>query len=168
MPTEASEDVFAHLEAATPQCSDVYTKDQNPKGHPVVELAGPWSFYQRFREAHCLDKRMPVANPLEIGVKSGTTLGVPLRVLHDAGMTLDVSISVKAPEGWKASSGTGKFQLPAEGTTALRLELETPLRTESELRKAEPQEVTITVRDDSGEIGIVRLRVALQSSALPQ
>jgi LmbE family N-acetylglucosaminyl deacetylase len=164
---QVTDDVFANLQGDTSQCLGVDGKRQVLSAPPSVELGGPWKFYKEFRQAHCLGT-LPVAGPAEIGVKAGSTLSIPLLLTHDAGRSMEVSISVSAPEGWKAVSGTGRYRLPGEANTSLRLELQTPERSEAELKKAQPQDVHVKVETAGKSIGEVVLRVELRPSALPQ
>jgi len=58
--------------------------------------------------------------------------------------------------------------LPAEPSTALQVEVETPLMSPEDLKAAKPQEITVLAEKNGASIGEVKLRVQLQGSALPQ
>jgi len=75
---------------------------------------------------------------------------------------------VEAPATWKVTSGQGDFVLPAESSAEMRVELDAPHLAEQELRKAEPQLITVRAEADGKSIGEVNLRVLLRQSALPQ
>jgi len=109
-----------------------------------------------------------VADPPEIGVKSGTTLSLPLTIHHDEKRKLEATISAELPQGWKVLNGAGKFLLPAEADTNVRVEIETPALTEAELKRATPQPVMIRVQADGKSAGEVKVDVLLKASALPQ
>jgi LmbE family N-acetylglucosaminyl deacetylase len=165
---QAADDVFANLQGETVRCLENYVKSQSPVGQPTVELGGPWKFYEAFRKAHCLET-LPAASPAEIAVKAGTTLSVPLVVSHDPTKTLEVSMEVNSlPEGWKVTSGTGRFILPAEVSTAVRVDLQTPERSSAELKTVQPQDVHVKVEVEGKTIGEIVLRVLLGTSGLPQ
>ena len=63
---------------------------------------------------------------------------------------------------------TGQFALPAEASTALPVEIETPTLSGEELKKAVPQEVIIRAEADGKPAGEVTLRVLLKAGALPE
>lgn len=132
-----------------------------------MELGGPWKFYAEFYPAHGLDHLQRAKVP-EIGVKAGTTLAIPIVVLHDPAKTLAVNFSVSLPEGWKLSHGEGQFVLPTEASTSLPLLIETPSVSAAQLKNATPQEVTVRAEAEGKSVGEVKLRVLLKGSALPQ
>jgi LmbE family N-acetylglucosaminyl deacetylase len=164
--SKPTDDVFANVESGivahgTPDAGK--TADESIR----VTLGGPWGFYDRFRKAYRLEN-IQVANPAEIGIKSGTTLSVPLTVHHEPKKTLGIDVKAEVPAGWKISSGAGKLLLPAEADTNLRVEIDTPKLSESELRDAKPQAVKIKVEGDGLQNQEVVLNVLLRSRALPQ
>jgi LmbE family N-acetylglucosaminyl deacetylase len=134
---------------------------------PRMELGGPWKFYAEFYPAHGLDN-LPRAKVPEIGVKAGTTLVVPIVVLHDPTKPLAVKFFVNLPEGWKLSHDEGQFVLPAEASTSLPISVETPSMSAAQLKNATPQEVTVRAEAEGQPVGEVKLRVFLKGSALPQ
>jgi LmbE family N-acetylglucosaminyl deacetylase len=134
---------------------------------PWIELGGPWQFYKAFYPKHGLCQ-LPLAKMPEIGIKSGTNLVVPLVIHHDPTKSLKVSLTVKAPEGWKAASGTGQFVLPGEETTALQVQVETPKLSSEDLKKLAPQDVRVNVEAEGKTIGSVTVRVELKGNALPE
>jgi hypothetical protein len=164
--SKPTDDVFANLDGKTTGCSPT-AGSQPSSGTIFVALDGPWAFYDKFRKAHCL-QNLPVADPAEIGVKTGTTLSLPLTIHHDAKSKLEVIISAELPQRWKVLNGTGKFVLPAEADTNVRVEIETPTLTEAELKKATPQPVKVKVEVDGKSIGVVEVDIWLKASALPQ
>jgi hypothetical protein len=109
-----------------------------------------------------------VADPPEIGIKSGTTLSVPLTVQHDAKQTYKLKVKADVPAGWKISGGTGELLLPAEETTNLHVEIETPVLSEAELRSAKPQPIKLEFEGDGLQNRELVLNVLLRPRALPQ
>src|SRR5258708_24155476 len=83
----------------------------------------PWNFYEKFRQAHKLTN-LPTARNPEIAVKTGSVVAVPLIVTRKPGATREITVNVTAPNGWKILSGAGKFLLPDEEITYLRVELQ--------------------------------------------
>jgi LmbE family N-acetylglucosaminyl deacetylase len=164
--SKPTDDVFANLEGKTADCF-LTGGLQRPPESTFAKLDGPWSFYEEFRKAHCL-QNLPVADPSEIGVKSGSLLSVPVTVDHDDKKILDITISGEVPQGWKLIGGAGKFLLPAEARTNLCVEIATPTLTEEELKKAKSQPVTVRVEAEGKNVGDIKINVLLKASALPQ
>jgi len=165
-PTKPTDDVFANLQGAHTECTPSGGVE-NPSGTPHVTLGGPWGFYGFFRKEHCL-QNLRVADPPEIGVKSGTALNVPLTIYHDEKKTQEIEIKVEAPAGWKIVSGSGKFLLPAEANTNLRVEIETPTLSQDELKKATRQPVKVRVQGDGMAEQELRIDVLLRPNGIPE
>jgi LmbE family N-acetylglucosaminyl deacetylase len=166
-----NDDVFAHIDEKPLKEAVVRGRAVNQESLAQqswrMELGGPWRFYAEFYPAYGLTA-LPVAKVPEIGVKAGTTLVVPIVVLHDPAETLPVSFSVKTPEGWKITQGEGRFLLPAEASTSLLVLVETPALSAEQLNKEVVQEVTIHAESEGKSVGEVRLGVLLKASGLPQ
>ncbi len=168
-------DVFAHLEekAGIAQardgagCASATLADTSDGKIPRLELGGSWKFYAVFYPAHGLCD-LPVRRAPEIGVKTGTTLVIPVVVLHDPGNPLLVNIAVKAPEGWKSGPGTGQIQLPAEGSTLLSVHIDTPTLTGEALKKALAEEIIVKLEAEGKPVSELRLKVILRATGLPQ
>jgi len=165
--TKATDDVFANLEGEPNRCPELSPKVQGPSAAPTIKLGGPWGFYQSFREAHCLGS-LHVANPPEIAVMAGAQVYVPLTIAHANGKAFKLQLKVEAPKGWKVSGGEGEFALPAETTTELRVEIETPILTASELKASGAQEIVVHALADGVPAGDFKMRVQLRSHGLPQ
>jgi ABC-type cobalamin/Fe3+-siderophores transport system ATPase subunit len=88
----------------------------------------------------------------------GSLLQIPLMLAHDASGSQEFSISAPMPEGWKASSGTGKFLLPSEESTALRVEIQTP---EALSANSLGKNIEITAVAEDAGIGKFELRLVL-------
>lgn len=165
---KATDDVFAHIADRLPNYfprSAHILKTIVTTG--PLQLGGPWAFYSRFRPAHGLASLPAPAIP-EIGIRAGTTLSVPLVLLHDETKSSPIELKVSAPESWKVTSGAGKWLLPAESSTDLRVEIETPALGPEALKAIQPQEITVTAYDNGKALGEVKLRVQLVSGGLPQ
>ncbi len=167
----ATDDVFAHTEDQ-PVKESLLRRVPLPGGpggepQPELELGGPWNFYARFYPAHGLTE-LPVAKIPEIGVKGGTTLVIPLLVLHNPALALPIRLTVNVPEGWKVTQGGGSFVLPAEKSTSLPVLIETPALSAAQLEKATTEEVTVQAEAGGKSAGGVKLRVRLKSAGLPQ
>jgi len=162
--SKPTDDVFSHLNGGT---ITPVSAAETPSKATSVALGGPWGYYDAFRKKYGL-QNIQVADPAQIGIKSGTTLSVPLTVRHDPKEPLEIEIKVEAPAGWKISSGTGKLLLPAEASTNLRVEIETPQLSEAELKSDKPQQVKLKLAGDGLQDQELVLNVLLRVRALPQ
>ena len=165
-----TDDVFANIKPGSVFREGVARKQSEHNAAPRTELAlgGPWLFYGQFRAAHGLEN-LPQAGTPEIGVKAGATLLVPLVIYRaDPTAALKVNLKIVTADGWKVVSGQGEFELAAESSTALRVEIETPALSAEELKKTVAQEVAVHAEADGKSIGDVKLRVLLRPNALPQ
>ena len=165
--SKATDDIFANLEGTEFGCVLPPGFAGRPSGITWVELGGPWEFYENFRISHCL-YGLRKADPPEIGLKSGGTVSMPITVHSDGKKTMEVTVTAIAPSGWKVTSGTGKLKLPAEERTTLRVEMETPALSETELKDAKPAKVLVRVEGADHIVHDVSLNVLLIGTALPQ
>jgi LmbE family N-acetylglucosaminyl deacetylase len=134
---------------------------------PRIEIGGGWDFYAQFLPAHGLCHLHQAKTP-EIGIKTGTMLVIPLVIRHDPTRGLTVKLTVKAPDGWKVTQGTGELILSAEESTSLEIHIDTPALSADELKKAGAQEVRVTAEADGKPAGEASLKVVLRLNALPQ
>jgi LmbE family N-acetylglucosaminyl deacetylase len=130
-------------------------------------LGDPWHFYGEFRHAHKLTN-LPAARTPEIAMKEGSVVGVPLVVTRKPGAAREITVKATAPSGWKVLSGEGRFLLPDEEFTYLRVELQSPQIADTELKGRRPDSIVVSGTAGDKAIGQVELRVLLRSSALPQ
>ncbi|MGC2766159.1 MAG: PIG-L family deacetylase [Candidatus Acidiferrum sp.] len=168
---QSTDDVFAHVDEKPLKEALFHggaLNGQEPSQPlPRIELGGPWQFYAEFYLVHGL-RHLPLAKEAEIGVKAGTTLVIPIVVLHDSAKTLPITFTVNLPEGWKLTHGGGQFVLPAEASTSLPLLIETPILSAEQLKKTVAQEVTVRAEAAGQAAGEVKLRVLLKLNALPE
>lgn len=173
--TEPMTLIFGKASVPAERTADVFAETRGEENHPVgiagskggpvpfAEVGGPWLYYQRFYQRHGLT--LPAAKVPEIGVKAGLTVIVPVVITHNPDETVEVT--VRAPNGWRVTSGAGRLALPAERQTAINVEIATPESSKEELKKSQPAEIVLTV--GNGSVGNqVRLRALLKVSALPQ
>src|SRR5579859_123646 len=165
--SKATDDVFANLDGEPNRCPELSGKPPRPPTATTIKLGGPWGFYQSFREAHCLGS-LRLADPPEIAVMAGAQVYVPLTIAHAGNKALKLRLRVEAPKGWKVTSGEGEFELPAEATSEMRVEVETPALTGSELKANGVQEIIVHTLVDGVSAGDTKLRVLLRAHSLPQ
>ncbi len=165
--SKTTDDVFANLEGEPNRCLELFARIQRSSVGTTVKLGGPWGYYQNFRREHCLNT-LRVADPPEIAVMAGAQVYVPLTIVHAGNKALKLQLKVEAPKGWKVTSGEGEIALPAEATTEMRVEVETPMLTTGELKPNGPQEILVHAVVDGVSAGDIKLRVLLRSHGLPQ
>jgi hypothetical protein len=173
VPTEPWEAIFPDVER--PQKGPGVSVDQHGGGasggdcgQPLaLELGDPWHFYERFRLAHNLSN-LPVAPVPEIAVKDGSMISVPLIITRKSGAPREITVKVSAPGGWNVISGAGKFVLPDDEITYLRVEVQSPAIPEKELQGRQAESVVVSGWAGAKSIGEAKLKVLLRSSALPQ
>jgi hypothetical protein len=173
LPTHPWEAIFPEVEprqAEHPISVEQYSgpaEIADPKQPLRLGLGDPWHFYGEFRHAHKLTN-LPVARTPEIGLKEGSVVGVPLVVTRKPGAAREITVKATAPSGWKVLSGEGRFLLPDEEFTYLRVELQSPQIVDTELKGRQPDSIVVSGTAGDKPIGQVELRVLLRSSALPQ
>jgi LmbE family N-acetylglucosaminyl deacetylase len=164
--SKPTDDVFSNLDTGV-SANAVAPTVEGSAGNPNLVLGGPWGFYDEFRKWHHLEN-IHVVHPPEIAIKMGTTLIVPLTITHDATKRMEIQINVEATQGWKVTNGAGKLLLPAETKTNLRVEIETPVLNEAELKNVKPQLVKVKFGGEGLQDQEILLNVLLRSRALPQ
>lgn len=165
-----TDDVFAGIQPgslAVEMHGVKYEDFRSTRGDRMV-IGGPWLYYGYFRAKHHLDL-MPVDPMPEIAVKPGSVVAIPIELFHgDPLAPMSVKLTLEVPAGWKVTAGQGQFTLPAEASTDLRVEIETPSLTVEERKNAEPQVLVVKGEANGKSIGELRLRVGFRTSALPQ
>jgi LmbE family N-acetylglucosaminyl deacetylase len=173
VPTKPWEAIFPDVEP--PQKEPAGSVEQHSggtsvadSGQPLVlELGDPWHFYDEFRHAHKLTN-LPLARIPEIAVKGGSIVGIPLVIKRKPGALREITINVNAPSGWNAIRGAGKFVVPDEEITYLRVELQSPAIPEKELKGRQADSIVVTGAAGEKSIGEAKLNVLLRSNGLPQ
>jgi LmbE family N-acetylglucosaminyl deacetylase len=142
-----------------------------------LAIGGPWKYYETFRAVHKMSE-MPVARTPEIGVKSGSVIGIPLIVYRKPTVLLidaktisaphEIRIKVTVPTGWKVISGEGNFNLPDDVTTQLRVEIQTPDVPAKDLKDKRAESILVEGISGNTPFGSVGMKVSLRTSALPE
>ncbi len=120
----------------------------------VLEIGDPWNFYQRFWRAHGLDHLANIV-PLEVTVKVGKTLFIPLIIENPLDHTISVTLSTQAPDGWEIKPQTS-VSVDAHARYFLRVLAAAPA---TKLPGWQP--FTVTAKDGDLKIGTVPIRVEL-------
>ena len=132
----------------------------------LLQLAGPWSFYDVFRAAHRLE-HVPQANPPEIAVQERTALYIPLHVWNGLGAAQEITLSLEMPSTWKSSSGRRYLLRDKEGAE-IRLDIDLPAIASAAENAREEHDVVVRAEAGGRKLGEVKLRVQLRKRALPQ
>lgn len=66
---------------------------------PVLQIGDPWSYYQKFWQAHSLDRLSDIV-PLEITVHTDGMLAIPLVIDNPLDHSINVTFSVASPAKW--------------------------------------------------------------------
>jgi LmbE family N-acetylglucosaminyl deacetylase len=132
-----------------------------------VELAGPWNFYAKFREAHGLT-HLPHPEPPEIALQAGTSLVIPLWIRNATSEKKEFTLTADLPAGWKAAGGTGKFIVGAKQTAGTRVEIDLPAIADEKKTREDAKEITVRAEADGKAIGAVKMKVELRKKALPE
>lgn len=136
---------------------------QQPAGYipvhyaePTLHIGDPWNFYHEFWQAHGLEHLNNLV-PLEISVKVGGGLMIPLIVNNPLDRPVPVSLSVQAPDGWKVEP-TAPATVEAHSAYFLRVRVVAP---DTELPGW--QHFMVTGRSGDETIGTVAIRAQLST-----
>jgi hypothetical protein len=132
----------------------------------LIQLGGPWLFYDRFRLAHGLE-HIPQANPPEIAVQEKTTFYIPLYIRNSSAREEEITFSVETPTDWKLTSGT-KYLLKAKEDVEIRLEIDLPAAVSTDANKPEQHDIVVRGESAGKKVGELKVKVQLQKRALPQ
>jgi LmbE family N-acetylglucosaminyl deacetylase len=131
-----------------------------------VEIGGVWAFYKAFLAGHAISRFSSVK--LELAVKSGSVVSIPFRLVPAHPDSRVVSISAELPSGWRVVSGDGSFEIPGNGPTELRVDVQTPELSKEALQNQKPVPITLHLTTHGQNFGEIGLHVLLKGNALPQ
>jgi len=169
---EIAGDVFQGISTKSPLRTEVACKGQefsdpvDPILPAGIALAGPWGFYERFNQKHCI--RVAKQKSSEIAIKAGANIYVPVTVTNNMHKPIELKIEATVPAGWKVVQGVGTFSLSEEAFTDLLVEISTPELSKEQLAKLEAQDVVVRASTGGKSAGEVRLKVLLKASSLAQ
>ena len=124
--------------------------------NPTLEIGDPWNYYRAFWLTHGLDRLANIV-PLEITVKVGGSLAIPLIVDNPLDHPISVSLSVQAPDGWEVKP-LAPISVDSHTRYYLRVQAAAPAT-----KLAGWQNFTITAQDGSQKIGTVSIRAELST-----
>jgi LmbE family N-acetylglucosaminyl deacetylase len=155
-------DVFAGIKLEIGyQRSPGYSVPQ--RGSPHVELGGSWHFYTQFWGAHGIDHLAKLVEP-EMMAKYASSINVPLVIENPLNERTSIHFDVHVPEGWAIRRGLPHdLQVEPHSTFSLPLELKT-----SSIETSGWKNLAIGWRDREKHTGQIRMRIELNSGAMPQ
>jgi hypothetical protein len=102
VPSSATDDVFTGVVAERVPFQRAPGFVAINRTEPTLEIGDPWAYYRRFWQAHGLDHLADIV-PLEITIHVDGVLAIPLVIDNPSGKSMDVTVSVKAPDGWNVT-----------------------------------------------------------------
>jgi hypothetical protein len=130
----------------------------------IIRLGGPWAFYRDFQPAHHLTTLGSLLPMPEVAVDAGSRLQIPVLIENAAAEPAEIAVTAKAPVGWKQLRGMGRYLVAGHGAYPFYLTIEVPPDA-----AAQWYEVSVHASGAEGAaIGDIRIRVHIESGALPQ
>ncbi len=130
---------------------------------PAIELGGPWLFYRRFWQVHGLEHLASLVGP-EIMAKYGSPFVIPVAVDNPTGQKVNVSFSVDLPEGWRFVR-----PLPSTASVEAHQSYTVPFEVKTTSQQTSGwKTIAIDSKADGKDLGQIRIRVELNSGAMPQ
>lgn len=123
---------------------------------PTLEIGDPWDYYQRFWRAHGLDHLASIV-PLEIRIKVGGSLAIPLIIDNPLDHAIHVSISVQGPDGWDVKP-VPPVSVDAHTSYFLRVQAAAP-----NTKLPGWQKFEVSAQDGSQSIGTLSFRAELST-----
>jgi hypothetical protein len=128
----------------------------------VLELGGPWAFYNTFWPAHGIEHLAKLYAP-EAQAAPGESIWVPLIIRNDTDSPKQIKLHGTLPAGWSEKPDAMTYTVAAHDTYAVQLTV-----TSSAAQKGRWQTLTWTAESADQTIAPVSLRVDVVSNGLPQ
>lgn len=130
---------------------------------PRIELGGPWRFYKQFWQAHGLGDPAKFIAP-EIMARYGSSLVIPVVIDNPTDKPLTAKLSVALPEGW-----VFRRHLPASIPVNAHDSASVPFEIKTSATETKGwQMIAIDSKGGNEGLGDIRIRVQLDSGAMPQ
>lgn len=157
VPSGVTEDVFAGIVPGGVPFHRISPAPLPQNTRPALLIGDPWAYYHNFWHAHGLDHLADIA-PVEVTVKVGGALIIPLVIDNPLDRSVDVNLSVQSPRGWDVEP-LGPVSVGPHAKYLLRLRASAPSD-----KVAGWQNFTITAKASGGEdLGNVCLRAELST-----
>lgn len=128
----------------------------------VLELGGPWAFYNTFWPAHGIEHLAKLYAP-EAQAAPGQSLWVPLIIRNDTDSPKQVTMHATLPAGWSEKPDAMTYTVAAHDAYPVQLTVAS-----SATQKGTWQTLTWTAESAGQTIAPVSLRVDVVSNGLPQ
>jgi LmbE family N-acetylglucosaminyl deacetylase len=135
---------------------------QPPPVGVTLELGGPWAFYHEFWPAHNIEHLANLYAP-EAQVAPGESLWVPLLICNNTDNPQEITLRSSLPPGWRQKPEWTLYNVGAHESYAVQLTVTSP-----NSQKGNWQELNWEAESDGRRVNVLKLRVSLESSGLPQ
>ncbi len=102
VPSGITDDIFAGIEPGGIPFHRVSPSPEPQNTRPILSIGDPWNYYRGFWHTHGLDNFADIA-PVEVTVKVGGGLIIPLIIDNPLDRAIEVNLSVQSPAGWKVN-----------------------------------------------------------------
>lgn len=156
VPSGVSDDVFAGIVPGGVPFHRISPSPEPQNTRPALLIGDPWAYYHNFWHAHGLDHLANIA-PVEVTVKVGGELIIPLVIDDPLDRSIDVNLSVQSPAGWVVKP-LGPISVGPHAKYFLRLRASAPSS-----KVAGWQNFKITAKAGGEDLGNVCLRAELST-----
>ncbi len=157
VPSGVTDDVFAGVVPGGISFQRAPGFDDVQPPRPTLEIGDPWNYYRKLWKAHGLDHLSSIV-PLEVTVKvGGDALVIPLVIDNPSSTTVDVTLSVQAPNGWETRP-ISPVTVEAHSRYYLRIQAAAPTT-----KLPGWQQFTVSAQSGNESIGTVPVRVELST-----
>lgn len=119
-----TDDIFAGINPDGILFHRVSPSEATQASVPRLTIGDPWNYYRQFWGAHGIDRVAEIV-PLEITVKVGGSLMIPLINDNPLEKSIEVNLSVRAPDGWQAKAA-GPISVGPRSRYFLRVQASAP------------------------------------------
>ncbi len=155
-------DIFEGVESGPIPFARVRGYEPPRRTGVLMELGGPWAFYQQFCPAHNVAHVAHLLSP-EVAIAPGERLHVPLLIHNDTSEAQQITLTVALPAGWTEVAGTAVYSVRPHESYPVQVLLASP-------QKDAPawQEITWKSESHGQSVGSIALRVNTANGGLPQ
>lgn len=123
---------------------------------PILEIGDPWSYYRKLWHAHGLEHLADIVRP-ELTVHISRDFVIPLVIQNPTETSINVSFSVKTPEGFRVAP-IAPAAVPPHNLYYVRVQGAAP-----DTKLPGWQQFTVSAESEGKNIGTVPLRIELST-----
>ncbi len=127
-----------------------------------LRLGGAFAFYRDFWRAHDIQNIAEFVGP-EMEVAQGSYIHVPLEIANGSSDSIIVTLTPELPEGWKLSSGAGRYHVGPNEVCPVQTFMFAPAEPRPDFRN-----VTWKAESQGKSAGTVTIRFKVSEWTLPQ